>query len=203
MVKKTINFHDEKVLEKFDKQITKKYGSIRGNRTNVLEMLMNEYSSGTYEENNEKLEQLNQKVSKLTTEYETLLAENTKLQEDNEKYHDVIDELSVKLETLEKEVQTLRTENTHMKELMSEKNNRIIEYQTNITSLNKKVTSKENEYKHLEEVRNKDLEEKNNLTKKISKYSYVIGYIENMSLLDRILKKYPDEMKALPENTEN
>lgn len=72
MVKKTINFHDEKVLEKFDKQITKKYGSIRGNRTNVLEMLMNEYSSGTYEENNEKLEQLNQKVSELTTKYESL-----------------------------------------------------------------------------------------------------------------------------------
>lgn len=209
MVKKTINFTDPKILDDFDKKIVSEYGTVRGNRTKVLETFMIDYTSGKYTKINKELIEFKEKMPEMSSKYDEVLLKYTRLKDDNEKYRCDIDELFENVENLEKEINKLRLENEHLKELLSERNERISEYRSTIetntdtiNSLNKKITTKENDYKHLEEVRNKDLKEKQELSNKIGKYSYVIGYIENMSLLDRIRKKYPDEMKALPENTE-
>ena len=49
MVKKTINFSDAKILDDFDKIIIKKHGTIRGYRTETLELLMTDYATGNYD----------------------------------------------------------------------------------------------------------------------------------------------------------
>ena len=205
MVKKTINFHNPKILEDFDKKIVSEHGSVRGNRTRVLEKLMSEYTSGEYTKNIEEIDKLKDKINEISSEHYTLLSLNETVTQENKKLSNDVHELNTNIESLQKEVDQLRLENQHLTKLLAERDERISEYQSTIIEdkneiekRDKKITKKENEYKHLEEIRNKDLKEKQELNNQISQYSYIIGYIENMSLIDRIRKNYPDEMKALP-----
>lgn len=74
---------------------------------------------------------------------------------------------------------------------ITESNNEVIQ------QLENKNTSKDNDYKHIVEVNNKLQSEYNELQNDVKKYSYAIGCIENMSFMDRLLNRLPEEIKEL------
>jgi len=205
MVKKTINFSDTKILDDFDKLIIKKHGTIRGYRTETLELLMTDYATGNYEQRKKDIDKIKGNYESIQGNYKALLEEKEDLEENNKKLLHDIHVLVKKNEVLQKELETLKLKNENVNKLLVEKDIRIddknIELDKKneeIKRLNEHITKRNNDYKHLESVRNKELGYMQELNNNIERYSYVIGNIESMNLFDRIFKRYPKEIKELP-----
>ena len=198
MPKKTINFNNPKIFDDFNDKIVSKYGSVRTYRTKVIEDWMTEYTNGTYDKNKKEL-------SKLKDEIDELQSDNHRLNEYNKELELEVKNKSITIDNKDDYLKNIQSENNelslnikHLQQSLQEKESIISELKEELKAKDQELKSKDNRYVHLEEVRNKDLRERDTLNKKIEKYSYLIGYISNMSLLDRILKKYPDDMKELP-----
>lgn len=167
----------------------------------------------------EKIETMTKEIKDLKQQlqqYETIKETNIRLEETIEKNTLTIDhltennqELTTRLNTAEKENKTLTEEYTalvkeHQNTIkqLTNKHETTIKQVTNehdkiIKDLQDKITSKDNKYNHIEERNNKLQDDYNDLQKTINKVSYAIGSLNSMSLIDRILKKYPEEIKEL------
>lgn len=67
------------------------------------------------------------------------------------------------------------------------------QYETQIQEYKKLVNKRE----HTQKVLNKQQLELNEAMKRLEKYSYAMGKLENMSLIDRIFNRIPHEVKQL------
>ncbi|WP_461436410.1 hypothetical protein, partial [Methanosphaera sp.] len=54
-----------------------------------------------------------------------------------------------------------------------------------------------NKREHTQERLNKTQDELNNTLKRLEKYSFAIGQVKNMSFIDRIFNRLPEEIKEL------
>lgn len=166
------------------------------------------------------------KINNMTKEIEDLkqqLQQYTHIKEDNIRLEETIEKNTLTIDHLTKNNQevTTRLNNTEKqnKELTEDYKTLVKEHQNTIKQLTNKhettlkqvtnehdkiikdlqdkITSKDNKYNHIEERNNKLQDDYNDLQKTINKVSYAIGSLNSMSLLDRILKKYPEEIKEL------
>lgn len=191
----TFVFKNPSILENFNQNIIKEYGSIKKYRIDIIENLLSNYNDTkqiqqdkpVYIKDNERLtKQIN-------------ILENTIKDKEN-----TIKELQKQIKTLENNINdyktTIKDKETHINQLQTT----IKQHQTQIETINTQITTKEkqlitkdNDYKHIVEINNKTQREFNQLQNDIKKYSYVIGSINNLSVIDRLLKRYPKEIKEL------
>lgn len=159
-----------------------------------------------------EIEDLKQQVQK----YEAVHKDNIRLEETNKKHLSTIDHLTENNKSLNQQLTKMDNELTQartdyktliadhketIKDLTSKHENTLKQLTTDdnkiIQDLQDKITSKENRYNHLEERNNKLQDDYNDLQDTINKMSYAFGSLTSMSLLDRILKNYPEEIKEL------
>lgn len=209
----TIHFQHAELWEEFTEKIKEQYGTTRVHRTEELEKLLSGY---IHQENiQHELNEIKEKYAKENKELtqtkilnDQLLEENRRLQqytenndrniddfkESQKNNHLLIQQQQIQLQQLQEQLQKLQEEN-------SRKDNQLLavseQHEKTIKSLEDKNTSKDNDYKHIVEVMNKVQREKSDLEKQIQTYSYVLGSIQSMSLMNRILKRYPEEIKEL------
>ena len=67
----------------------------------------------------------------------------------------------------------------------------------------KENTKIKNKREHAQERLNKTQDELNNTLKRLEKYSYAIGQVQNMSFLDRLYNRLPEQIKELQSGEEN
>lgn len=166
------------------------------------------------------------KINNMTKEIKDLkqqLQQYTHIKEDNIRLEESIEKNTLTIDHLTKNNQVLTTRLNNAekenKQLNEDYKNTVKEHQNTIKDLTNKhettikqvtnehdnlikdlqdkLTSKDNKYNHLEERNNKLQDDYNDLQKTINKVSYAIGNLNSMSLFDRILKKYPEEIKEL------
>ena len=135
------------------------------------------------ENKNEKEELFQQAIDETNKRNQLLEDELVNLKEDKKTNKEVIEELK-------NERKKLRTDNNQISQTLEvteeQYENQLIEY--------KKLVNKR---EHTQEVLNKQQFELNEALKKLERYSYAMGKLENMSLTDRILNRIPSEVKEL------
>lgn len=129
-----------------------------------------------------------QVLEQLMKEY----TENTNKDKDKkiQEQQQQIKDLEQNIKEITRQLQEKRREH----EQLTEKYNDIQEQIQEQQQQTKKMTNK---YTHQVEVTNKLQQDQNQQLQKIEKYSYFIGAVTHMSLLDRLLGRYPSEVKEL------
>ena len=133
-------------------------------------------------------------------------------------------------ETLETTITSYKKQTQTLKDIIQEKDKIIDEYKASIKDkdktindkditlankdktieqltsdkeqLNKDVKTARNDYKHSMESLNKSLTDTNNLTNELKDYAVAIAEIKKMSLVERILARYPKKILELPDNSQ-
>lgn len=136
-------------------------------------------------------------ISQLNDDNNRLVIENNKLNKDNNDLSNQLDSITSKFKANEDLLKTNSTTITQLKE----HNNNLTRTTERLEEENmkqkKEVSAARNDYKHAVNRNNKLQDEVNSLQEESRKYSYVVGQIEKMSLIDRIFKNYPKEIKEL------
>lgn len=117
---------------------------------------------------------------------------------------DRIDSLNDRITVLEKEVDELNRSNEKLvgenEELLDENKRFEEKYFEQVEQTNRLVkenTKIKNKREHAQERLNKTQDELNDTLKRLEKYSFAIGQIKNMSFIDRIFNRLPEEIKEL------
>lgn len=211
------NFNETQRITKETPQIIKDNERL----TNEKQKLEDQLNTATTL-NNEHEETINNMTKEIKDlkqqlqQYHTLNEDYIRLDETNKKHALTIDHLTSnnkslkqQLTTKEDELTQARTDyktlvNTHEETIkkLTNKHETTLKQVTAednkiIKDLQDKITSKDNRYNHLEERNNKLQDDYNSLQEIIKKYSYAFGSLNSMSLLNRILKNYPEEIKEL------
>ena len=155
----------------------------------------------TLEKNNEKLndELLNEKTRTKKTETT------------NQQLKDSLNKISIDKNNLENSIKNLDNENRSLKNenkiltdinknLESENKNLEEKYMIQVEETNKQVqenTKIKNKREHAQERLNKTQDELNDTLKRLEKYSFAIGQVQNMSFLDRLFNRLPEQVKEL------
>ncbi len=117
---------------------------------------------------------------------------------------DNIKSLNDMVSVLENEVEVLNKKNEELilenESLGSE--NKVLEekYFEQVEETNRQVkenTKIKNKREHAQERLNKTQDELNSTLKRLEKYSFAIGQVKNMSFIDRVFNRLPEEIKAL------
>lgn len=132
---------------------------------------------------NDKEKLLQQNIDKSNRNNEILQKQVNDLKEDKKKNLEEIEELK-------KERKRLQTENNQLTQNLVDSE---AQYENQLSEYKKAVNKKE----HTQEVLNKQQLELNEALKKLEKYSYAMGKLENMSLIDRLFNRIPEEVKEL------
>lgn len=132
---------------------------------------------------NDKEKLMQQNIDKSNKNNDILQKQINDLKEDKKKNLEEIEELK-------KERKRLQTENNQLTQNLE---NVETQYEGQLTEYKKLVNRKE----HTQEVLNKQQFELNEALKKLEKYSYAMGKLENMSLIDRLFNRIPEEVKEL------
>lgn len=112
--------------------------------------------------------------------------------------------LENKIQQLEIElnrVNSLNNDNVEEIKILKE-NNKVLEekYIEQVETTNKQVqenTKIKNKREHAQERLNKTQDELNETLKRLEKYSYAIGQVQHMNIIDRILNRLPQQVKEL------
>jgi len=105
------------------------------------------------------------------------------LEQDKKKNLDEIKELKSEIKQLKAENNEINTTLENTEQL----------YENQVQEYKKLVNKKE----HTQEVLNKQQLELNEAMRKLEKYSYAMGKLENMSFIDRLFNRIPEEVKEL------
>ena len=116
-----------------------------------------------------------------------------------------------RINALEKENEMLNKENSSIlseNEKLKSENERLEDkYIEQVEETNKQVkenTKIKNKREHTQERLNKTQDELNDTLKRLEKYGFAIGQVKNMSFIDRVLNRLPEEIKELqPGKEEN
>ncbi len=129
------------------------------------------------------IRKLEEKLSSLEYEKNTMKNKIASLEKDNKR--------------LTEDKSRLSTENDNLKS----ENKRLEEkYIQQVEETNKQVkenTKIKNKREHAQERLNKTQDELNDTLKRLEKYSFAIGQVKNMSFIDRLFNRLPEEIKQL------
>lgn len=207
------NFNTTKTIQKFEPEYLQKIKDLQDQvaQLQVENTKISEDNNIQITKNTKNLEQIKELTNQLEN-YHSVIEENVRLHETIKKHENTIDNMNTIQEIQKNRILELTEELQELKQLNKEHENNIYQltnkhentikelnstHSKEIEKLNNKITSKDNRYKHIEERNEKLNEENNNLHNTIGKYSYVIGYIDGMGIIDRIRKNYPEEIKEL------
>ena len=209
----TIHFKHPELWNDFTEKITNQYGTTRVHRTEQLEKLLKGYINNDdlqheLEETKQNYERVKQDYEKTSMINEQLTEENQRLQKYTENNDNNMDDLKQTqknnmelIQQLQHQIQQQQHQIQNLQKQLDEKDDKILKITESnnevIQQLENKNTSKDNDYKHIVEVNNKLQSEYNELQNDVKKYSYAIGCIENMSFMDRLLNRLPEEIKEL------
>ncbi len=211
------NFNETQKITKETPQIIKDNEHLTHEKQKLEDQLNT--ATTTNKQHEEKIKEMTKEIEDLQQQlqqYETLHEDNIRLEETNKKHLLTIDHLTENNKSLKEQLATNEDElkqarndyktlaATHeetINNLTNKHENTLKELTTKdnktIQDLNDKISSKENRYNHLEERNNKLQDDYNHLQDTMNKINYAFGSLNNMSLLDRILKNYPEEIKEL------
>jgi len=156
------------------------------------EKLYNDLEKANNELDDLKKEQKedNQKVKQQESMINNLKNENNRLKDSNEQLNKNIKRLENDNETQKKNIERLSNENQTLEE----------KYINQVEETNKQVqenTKIKNKREHAQERLNKTQDELNDTLKRLEKYSYAMGQVKNMSFIDRLFNRLPEEIKQL------
>ena len=163
-------------------------------------------------------ESLKSENTSLTKEIKSITTEHLKLTNENKKHTSTIDTQKSSIEllesknlNLENKIQQLEIELNRVNSLNNDnveeikiwkENNKVLEekYIEQVETTNKQVqenTKIKNKREHAQERLNKTQDELNETLKRLEKYSYAIGQVQHMNIIDRILNRLPQQVKEL------
>ena len=147
---------------------------------------------------------LSEKLISIQTNHEDMEARYEKTSHENKDYNNEITNLKKQISNLEKENKILDTGNANYEKTIKQLQQQIDNLNTSIDRLEsentrqkKEITTSRNDYKHSVEVSNKLQRDLNGLHDEKNKFLFLVGQIQSMSLMDRMLKKYPKEVREL------
>lgn len=183
------NLNDEK------KKLKKDYDTLKDSldkKENEYENLNNEFERLNNE--NEDNKKLIAQQEKNILEHEN---ENKLLKSDIERANEDLSKRENDIKKLEKEIEDQKN---RIYKLTND--NKVLEdrYRQQVDETNKQVqenTKIKNKREHAQERLNKTQDELNDTLKRLEKYSYAIGQVQNMSFIDRLLNRLPEEIKQL------
>lgn len=153
--------------------------------SNELEKTRNEMEK--VKENQDKN---NNKIIEQESLINNLKNENDQLKDSNEQLDKNINRLENENESQRKNIESLSSENKTLEE----------KYISQVEETNRQVrenTKIKNKREHAQERLNKTQDELNDTLKRLEKYSYAIGQVKNMSFIDRLFNRLPEEIKQL------
>lgn len=179
---------------------------------NIIDNLNNENTS--LKEENDKLKE---KTSTNTNQIHEIQNVNKKQEKTINEHEEEIKQLKLenksmneKIEFLEKNSSKLEEENSNQKktinELRNENKNLEEKYISQVEETNKQVqenTKIKNKREHAQERLNKTQDELNDTLKRLEKYSFAIGQVQNMSFIDRVFNRLPEQIKELQPGSKN
>lgn len=211
------NFNETQSIQKETPQIIQENQTLHEEKQQLEKQITT--ATNTTQKHEEKIEHLNEEIETLKQQlkqYQTLQEEKIRLEENNKKQTLHIDNLTNNNELLQKQLANKEAEVTQarndyrtlvtnheetIKKLTNKHETTLKQITTEdnkiIKDLQDKMTTKDNKYTHLEERNHKLQDDYNNLQDTINKVSYAFGSLQSMSLLDRILKNYPEEIREL------
>lgn len=138
----------------------------------------------------EKENKDNQRVIQQESIINNLKNENNSLKDSNEQLNKNIKRLESDNEVQKKNIESLSKENRTLEE----------KYINQVEETNRQVqenTKIKNKREHAQERLNKTQDELNDTLKRLEKYSYAMGQVKNMSFIDRLFNRLPEEIKQL------
>lgn len=220
--KKAITIRIQKdILDTYNNKLENIYKTNHRKQSATIETLLNQFNRQdnkklrTYLEQDKQLINLNDDK---ITQYQAQLQEKEQeikiLKERiTEKENIIIDKKQHHQEMQESLKKRYNQKIQSLKETIDEKNKTISDKDKTIsiqqetintlndekTQLNKDVRTARNDYKHSMENLNKLHDEFNDVQNENKKYAVTFAEIKKMSLIERILSKYPDDIKELPD----
>lgn len=168
-ITKTIRISNQKIWKDFIHKLEQENGTSKGYIGSTIEYFIKQYTNS-----------------------EINAVEDRRLEEHNKSLED-------QLQKLEEENKVLQLNIKNTSKLHQQSMDLIENIQEELTKQQKDTRTARNDYKHSQEVLNKLQTEYNQLQKENKKYIYCIAQIQKMSLLERLLNKYPEEIKELNE----
>lgn len=121
----------------------------------------------------------------------------SEVEEDNIRLESEVKSLKKDLERLNKDNEVLIKRND---DLVVENKNLEEKYIAQVDETNKQVlenTKIKNKREHAQERLNKTQDELNDTLKRLEKYSFAIGQVQNMSFIDRLFNRLPEQVREL------
>lgn len=165
---------ENKNLKDENKKLSKE---VKENTDSQLK-LTNENKQHTDEITNQK-----ETIQQLETENYNFKKEITKLEQE-------IDKNNKTINSQEKQILELKESNKVLED----------KYIEQVETTNKQVqenTKIKNKREHAQERLNKTQDELNETLKRLEKYSYAIGQVQHMNIIDRLLNRLPEQIKEL------
>lgn len=190
--KKSVTYRiNPETLKKYDEKLTTIYHTPKHRKKSIIiEELLNQFNK----QDNKILEQhIYTHKDLINLQQEPTKQENTQQQT---------------IKQQEQKIQQLQQENTKLENLLNNitqnQNNQTEKYEERIEKLEQQLTTKEKEnktkytdYKHMVEIHNKLQNEYNELQNENKQLTNTITEIKKMSLLERIIGKYPNPQKEI------
>ncbi|OED30324.1 hypothetical protein [Methanosphaera sp. WGK6] len=205
-LQQTTNNEHEKIMELKDKisQLNKKlvnYENVSeksdedAKRINILEKEKNEFKHDN--------ELKDQTIEKLSQDNHDLKLENNQLSNKNNDLTNELNSITMKYDANEEIIKTNKTTIAQLTEQNSNLTKTTARLEDENSKQKQEIVTVRNEQKHFS-IRNEKLQDEvNTLQNESKKYTYIVGQIKKMSFIDRILKRYPKEVKELNPYTEN
>lgn len=180
----------EDTVAAFDQKIIDQYSTTRNHKAEVVEKLLREYID--QDQQQQIIQNNTQQIQALQQQLQNMKEEKQQLEDQVEHYktttNDIQQDLEKTQQKLDKQEQKLEDQTTEHKEELNQ--------------LKKEKTTWSNKYTHQVEVHNKLQEENSRLHNKLEKYTYFFGKVTNMSFMNRVLGKFPEEIKELQPATQ-
>lgn len=180
----SVRIHED-VAASFDQKIIDQYSKTRNYKAEVVEKLLKNYIDNDNQQ--QMLEKTNQEIQTLQQQVKELQQKNQQTQDQLNFYKNQSNDIQQKLD---KSQQKLDTKEQKLEDITAE-------HKRERDQLKKEKNTWSNKYSHIVEVNNKLQEENSNLHNKLEKYTYFFGKVISMSLWNRILGNFPEEIKEL------
>ncbi len=174
----TIRLNPE-IVDKFDKQIT------TTTRAEAIEQLMLQHMED--QQQHSILEEKDKEITTLTETIEQTKKKYTQTAHELESTKKNYADIQQSLQESQKEVNKQISRYEQLEQDKKEKEEK----------LEQEKTKWSNKYSHQVEVTNKLQKEHNQLQQKMQKYTFFFGSVTNMSFIDRLLGRFPEEIKEL------
>ena len=187
----SLRFQHPEIIQNFDKKIKEEFGSTKKHKIEVIEKLLEDYTNSDTTDN--IIEEQHQQITSLQQHLSQQQDKNKQLLTELDKYKKMYNDIQQQLQKKEEKIETLHQQ--HQDQLQNQQQL----YEEKIEKVEHEKTKYQNKYDKQVALKDKLQEEFNEAEKMNNKYAYFFGAVTHMSLLNRILGNYPEEIKELQE----